>query len=176
MPLRPIAPFWTTTDGKTIKPYWAVIPKHGNSSLLDRLKLGTIVVGDCWNWVGATNSWGYGSLTTKGRTIRAHRLSWEISYGPIPRGMLVCHKCDNRVCVNPKHLFLGTHRDNTQDAVAKLRTAAGESHGRSKLTEEDVRELRRRAKYEKHTPLAKEFGITYKHLWRIIKRKEWRRI
>lgn len=76
----------------------------------------------CWLWVGGTNGKGYGQLWIDGEpSIMAHRLSWELHNGPIPKGMLVCHKCDTPPCVNPDHLFIGTDKDNIQDCIKKGR-------------------------------------------------------
>jgi hypothetical protein len=75
----------------------------------------------CWIWEGTTNSQGYGSITIKGKEKKAHRVSWELFNGPIPKGLLVLHKCDTPACINPHHLFLGTHRDNIQDCIKKGR-------------------------------------------------------
>lgn len=75
----------------------------------------------CWNWTGFINPKGYGQLSFKRRTVRAHRLAWALAYGPIPDGLCVCHRCDNRRCVRPDHLFIGTNLDNMRDMVAKGR-------------------------------------------------------
>lgn len=78
----------------------------------------------CWEWAAAVDNYGYGKLATVSRTIRqAHRVGYELNVGPIPPGMLVCHRCDNPKCVAPHHLFLGTHRDNSRDMVRKGRQA-----------------------------------------------------
>lgn len=78
---------------------------------------------ECWGWSGSCQEWGYGQLwdSDKNRNIGAHRVSYEIHFGPIPVGMFVCHHCDNPPCCNPKHLFLGTTQDNTADCVSKGR-------------------------------------------------------
>src|SRR5690349_13982377 len=75
----------------------------------------------CIEWDGTRHVKGYGQITIRGRTVRAHRLAWEKANGPIPEGMMVCHKCDNPPCINPEHLFLGTSKDNAQDSIIKGR-------------------------------------------------------
>lgn len=99
----------------------------------------------CHIWLGSSMKNGYGksSIVIKGKIQRlAHRVSWILHKGEIPSGIFVLHKCDNRICVNPEHLFLGTAKDNTQDMLSKNRMAYGEGHGISRLTTEEVIKIR----------------------------------
>ena len=125
--------------------------------------------GECWVWTGALTGPGYGQITVSGRKKTAHRLSWEAYNGPAPKGMFVCHKCDNRACVNPAHLFLGTHADNMADMARKGRSYHGEKHHWAKLSTDDVDEIRRF--YSNGTPqkvLAREFGVTQGAISQIV--------
>lgn len=115
---------------------------------------------ECWPWTASTTAVGYGQMTHRNRSITAHRFSWERTNGPIPQGLLVCHHCDNRKCVNPRHLFLGTHADNSQDMVRKGRGKIPNLRGEelpSKLTDDRVREIRRSTL--SNTELGKAFGV-----------------
>lgn len=108
---------------------------------------------------------GYGHMIYLKRDYNAHRVSYELANGPIPDGMHVLHKCDNQPCVNPAHLFLGTHTDNMHDMDAKGRKPRGERTLRNKLTEADVREIRSRferkgVKFTNAPELAARYGVT----------------
>lgn len=131
----------------------------------------------CWFWMASTDYDGYGKLTVttdKKRPIRAHRFSYEHFKGPIPPGALVCHRCDVPSCVNPDHLFVGTNSDNMMDCIRKSRTACGQSHYKTKLTDYDVWDIR-------HSPwtneeIAEMFGLRLTHVRRIRRGEVWRHI
>jgi hypothetical protein len=103
----------------------------------------TIKTPTCWFWNGTVVD-GYGRLALKGSPVRAHRLAWALFKGSVPDPLIVCHKCDVCHCVNPEHLFLGTNADNTQDMLSKGRhkAVAGESHYNSKLSDQDISDIR----------------------------------
>lgn len=100
------------------------ISGHNNrQSIEDRFCKNINKLGDdsCWNWTASTGSHGYGTLSVNGSPKTTHRIAWELANGPIPNGMHVLHRCDNRLCCNPTHLFLGTNLDNIHDRMAKGR-------------------------------------------------------
>lgn len=134
----------------------------------------------CWLWVGYKNNQGYGHIGRGGRggnMVRTHRASYELHVGPIPDGMLVCHKCDVPACVNPAHLFLGTSKENMQDCVQKGRLAKGEASGCAKLTETNVIEIRvMRLSGKTQKSIADHFGISYGHVSKIISGMHWSHI
>lgn len=102
----------------------------------------------CWPWTGNRNEAGYGrfGVSRERGEVLAHRLSWELTYGAIPEGLFVCHRCDHPECVRPDHLFLGTHQDNMADTVTKGRgngrSEPGELHGRARLKNSDIPTIR----------------------------------
>lgn len=136
----------------------------------------------CWLWMGSLSRRGYGELnpgTHNGRALLVHRFSYELHYGLIPDGLFVCHHCDNRICVRPEHLFLGTATDNNRDMAQKGRARGGgrvgEQHPKAKLTEVQVRELyKRHLAGEPHRELARAFGISESHLTDIVGGRSWR--
>ena len=103
------------------------------------------VIGTCWECSGTISKYGYGQFYHGGKTIRAHRAAYEIYNGKIPDGLIVCHTCDNRKCINPKHLYAGTYADNYKDAKDRQRInpPKGESHHGAKLTVHDVEKIRK---------------------------------
>jgi len=135
----------------------------------------------CWPWMSCRERDGYGVTRWKGkRTQRVHRIVWEVTKGKIPKGKFVCHACDNPSCVNPKHLYLGTPKNNTEDLYARGSPVAfgpGEDHPMAKLTENDVIEIRRlHATGIKSKDMEKRFGISQASVSLIVNRKGWTHI
>jgi len=149
----------------------------------------------CWLWTGATQAipYNYGVLNIKGKLHRAHRLAWQFLKGPIPDGYEICHNCpdgDNPLCVNPEHLFVGTHKDNMLDCIAKGRNPAvtdlhmptrarGSRIGTSSMNEEDVAALRQLAKAHpeiKQGTWAKQFKTSQANVSRILLYQAWKHV
>ena len=135
---------------------------------------------DCWEWKAGKDTHGYGRFLDKSTDtyLGSHRMSWRIHFGDIPDGMCVCHKCDNPACVNPNHLFLGTHKDNMDDMVSKGRGATGEKQPTHKLKELEVFEIRRLYSTGKFTEkmLGKMFRVCFQSISFIVNRKTWTHI
>lgn len=133
---------------------------------------------ECWIWTGKAHKRRYGYLGYQGRFVLAHRLSWELTNGPIPEGMDVCHTCDNPPCCNPAHLWIGTRADNNADKIAKGREVVlrGEMHGMAKLTWDQVSEIRSRygAGEKGQVALAREYGVSKNLIHLIVTWKIWK--
>jgi hypothetical protein len=137
----------------------------------------------CWLWTGDVEGGGYGQfmlrkIKTGGKwrklRVKAHRLSWELHRGEIPADTEVCHTCDMPPCVNPDHLFLGTHQENMQDRNDKGRLAEGERSPFAKITAADVEEIR----VAKGTlaAIGERYGISFQTVWEIRKRLIWKSV
>jgi hypothetical protein len=133
---------------------------------------------ECWGWLGFKSGDGYGKMRTRGKAVRAHRVSYQLHVGPIPDGLSVLHHCDNPGCVNPRHLFVGTHNDNMADCSAKGRIRWGDRRGsgnsNAKLNEDAVREIRRRAADgESRASIAAAFGLHVGSINNVVTRCRW---
>jgi predicted XRE-type DNA-binding protein len=146
----------------------------------------------CWDWKGCCpKNPGYGQFRSNMKIEKAHRASWIIHFGEIPKGMFVCHKCDNKRCSNPEHLFLGSNKDNNLDMIKKkihpTLGKKGEENHMSKLTEKQVNEIRQELKKRddiskkeimknklSQKNLAEKFGITQTLISAIKTNKIWK--
>jgi len=132
-------------------------------------------IGECWEWIRGKSSKGYGEFIYKNKSVLAHRASYLIYKGEISDEMFVCHTCDNRRCVNPDHLFLGTAQENTNDMIKKGRMLCGENTVLSKLTNEDVKEIfNLRHKGEKYRDICKKFSIKKHTVYEILTHRKWK--
>ena len=139
-----------------------------------------IMPSDCHEWQGVCNSQGYGQFCIDGKMMLWHRVAWEIVNGPILDGLLCLHRCDNPLCCNPVHLWLGTQGDNMRDCVGKGRAnrPKGEDHPMAKLTEEDVAEIREAYAGGGCTQrqLAHRFRVTQGVIGPIVRREAWKHV
>lgn len=152
-------------SGKCIDRFWRHVDKSG----------------ECWVWTASLGTDGYGQFKFRKSILKAHRLAYRVEVGPVPAGLCVCHHCDNRKCVRPSHLFIGTRQDNLADMRAKGRQARGadkpwvirgEKHYRFRLTPELVKTIKERIRdgNVSHRVLAKELGMSKGSIHRAIKK------
>jgi len=141
-----------------------------------RRVMGKVSVGQsgCWEWTAYKDANGYGAISFSGKRKLAHRVMYELRYGLIPAGACVCHSCDNPACVNPDHLFLGSHAENMADMASKGRAPKGETHVAAKLTEADV--LAIRADTGTQQEIAAKYGIGKSQVSRIRLGQTWKHV
>ena len=136
----------------------------------------------CWIWTAKLNPakyGGHGQVRVGQTMVGAHRIAWVLTHGPIPPKLNVLHRCNVAACVRPDHLYLGTQRENTRDAIANgtYHRWVGAAHPRAKLTDDDVRAIRsRHANGVKYRDLATEYGVTYGLIGHIVRRLVWKHV
>lgn len=130
----------------------------------------------CWEWTASKTACGYGCIREGNKTLYAHHVAWRMHFGDISSGMCVCHTCDNPACVNPAHLWLGTHAENMADKVRKRRQQHGEAKFGSKLRVEQVHAIR-----EAYTgvrgqqkALAEQYGVSNNTIRAIVFGRKWK--
>lgn len=146
----------------TVEDFWARVQRGNPDS--------------CWPWLGPKMKSGYGQATISRRHTTAHRLAFELTNGAIPEGLNVLHRCDNRICCNPNHHFLGTQKDNIADMWAKGRQQKydkfpkGEKHWKFRYTDLDVLEIRERYKAgQSQQSIADSLGLSQTHVSRVVR-------
>lgn len=163
------------------RPFKSIGSKARHCSLKCTYLAGMRKPDECWEWT-KTTSHGYGQVKFESTRYLAHRVAWEITNGPIPEGLHVLHRCDNPLCCNPNHLWLGTQKDNVNDCIAKNRrytgehagTNVGETNGTAKLTARDVFKIR--ASEDGGRALANRYGVSPAMICLIKSRKAWKHI
>jgi hypothetical protein len=136
---------------------------------------GLVAKGDgCWSWVGKFTDGGYGTMSVKASPRLAHRIAWALANNKSPGELFVCHSCDNRKCVNPDHLWLGTNKENMADMAAKGR-AANRRRGRG-VTLNETAVLAIRASTESDAALAGKYGVAAHTIYEARTRRKWRHV
>lgn len=152
--------------------YTVYTPREANAEERLRRRGWTVSNTGCWVWEGATDGWGYGTLSLSGEQRGAHIVAYEVWVGPIEPGKILLHSCDNPPCINPAHLTQGTHRDNSKDRDNRGRS------GSTVLTVEQVREIRRLRAETNLTldQLGQQFGTSRDNVASIVYRKTWKNV
>ena len=155
-----------SNDCRTAYNFWSKINKDGAIHP---------IWGQCWEWTGSLLGKRYGYFKNNGVASSAHRFAYKYLIGTIPTDLNVLHKCDNMICVNPQHLFLGTNADNTRDMMEKNRDCTKNMERKSqKLSIEDVRNIKKRIlEGDKNRKIAKDYGVSDHHICNIKKGRTW---
>lgn len=147
-----------------------------DESVRKRFEAKAAVKDGCWEWQACKDGSGYGRLLVDGRARKAHRVAYQLYCGEVPSGLCVLHRCDNPACVNPKHLFLGTHLENMQDMIVKGRKRClyGEKHHGAKLTAAAVIAIRQDPR--RGEDVAKDYGVSRSLVGQIRRKEGWRQV
>jgi hypothetical protein len=150
--------------------FWSRVNKRGKQTPLGR----------CWEWVASIGTHGYGQLSVNGKPVTTHTFSWKIHNGEIEGSKFVLHRCNNKSCVNPRHLYLGTHGDNVRDRTADGGDPQGERNGMSRLTKTQILEAKRKYIPYHRTrgirALARELGVNHSYLGEVIRGRRWKHL
>lgn len=159
---------------------WKTATEEEKKTYLERLYHSRVVIRDenqCYGWRGFSGPDGYARFFSNKKSKMAHVFSWEMNFGPVPDGMCVCHHCDVRHCSNPLHLFIGTHKENSEDMVSKGRSAKGSKVGNAKLSENQVEEIKKLlSNGVVCNYIAKQYNVNFSTIARIRDSKTWKHV